>query len=128
MTVNDGGNGSLKYDLGLGINMDRALFDCLVVAYQTLSAVGFHAVQVSQNQNVGDLRRLLLGKAKLVEGIATEFGQLLTAVSNGAHRNTSFHIFWINRSIVFIIADFAEKCKSESFKKIYKICKIVHTF
>ena len=69
MAVDDGGNGSLKNDLGLGVHMDGAVFDGLVVAHQTLCAVGLDAVNVGKQQHVGDLLGFLAGKAEFFKSV-----------------------------------------------------------
>ncbi len=54
MPVHDGGNGRLKHDLRLGVHVDHALFDSLVVADHALHAVAFYSVKIGQQQYVGD--------------------------------------------------------------------------
>ena len=52
MGIDNGGNGSFKNDLGLGIDLDHTLFDALVIADHTLHTVGLNAVKVRGQQHI----------------------------------------------------------------------------
>ena len=90
MPVNDGGNRGLKNDLRLGIRLDAALFDGLVIADQPLHAVRGNAVKIGEQQHVGDLCRLRCRKAEFFKGIAAKTLQPGDAVLNGIHISSLF--------------------------------------
>ena len=67
MSVDDGGDGRLEHHFGLGMDVDHAFFDALVVAHHPLHTVGLDAVQIGGQQNVLDNIRLGFGEAELLE-------------------------------------------------------------
>ena len=96
MAVNDGGNGGLKHDLGLGVHMDGVVFDGLVIAHQALGAVAAGAVEVSQQQNVRDLTGFFGVEAKLDEGVVAEALQLGIGVFDSTHEKIlSFIVIYV---------------------------------
>ena len=69
----DGGSqGCFPDDLGLGIQLDHALGDFLMITDQALNTVGFNAAQVCIQQNIGDLGAFLLGKAVTLKHLDAE--------------------------------------------------------
>ena len=77
MGVDDGGDGGLENDLGLGVDLDHALLDALVVTDHALHAVGLDAEQVGGQQNVLDDVSFLLVEAELLECVHAELVQSL---------------------------------------------------
>ena len=67
MGVDDGGDGRLEHHFGLGMDVDHAFFDALVVADHPLHTVGLDAVQVGSQQNVLNDIGLRFGEAELLE-------------------------------------------------------------
>ena len=65
--IDDGGNGGVEDHLGLGIDLNHALLDALVVADHALHAMAFDAKQIGGQQDILDDVSFLLGKAELLE-------------------------------------------------------------
>ena len=89
MRVDHGGNGRFVDDLRLGVNVDHALFNALVIAHQALHAVALDAVQVRQQQHVADDPGFAFAETELLERIHAEGVQLVIGIVQvfGSHGN-----------------------------------------
>ena len=87
--VDDGGNRRFVDDFGLGVNVDHALFNALVIAHQALHAVALDAVQVRQQQHVADDPGFAFAETELLERIHAEGVQLVIGIVQvfGSHGN-----------------------------------------
>ena len=87
--VDYGGNRRFVDDFGLGVNVDHALLNALVIAHQALHAVALDAVQVRQQQHVADDPGFAFAETKLLERIHAEGVQLVIGIVQvfGSHGN-----------------------------------------
>ena len=69
MRVDDCGDRRLKDQFWLGADLDHAVFDAFMVTHQTLKAVRRDAVKIGKQQDIRDLRRLLIREAEADERI-----------------------------------------------------------
>ncbi len=117
VAVDHRGDRRFKYHLRLGLHMDGALLNALVVADHPLHAMAFNAIQILQQQHVPNGMALLLRKAEAAEHIPTELIQGFITPFYIAHGRSSLFGILIFILVRLIFQDdytmTAAKCKGE---------------
>ena len=72
MSVDNGGDGGLENNLGLGVDLNHTLLNALVVTNHTLHTMGLDAEQVRSQQDILNDVSFLLVEAELGESIHAE--------------------------------------------------------
>ena len=75
--IQHSGNGGLKYHITLGLDLDHALLDGLVVTVHSLHTVALDTDPVGHQQHIADDLGFLSAEAELLEGIVAQCLQLI---------------------------------------------------